>query len=764
VNCITVPRIPAALIGLSLGTALVALSSGPALAAAALPPAPAAPGPVVPPPASQGTITGPRAASPVVLTGAQIPGWSGPAAQGLAAAYPSGVSNGTGGAPNSGVPVPNADGVRSAHNGTLVVPPKALQTGVDPARVAAYRWTGTGFSQVAVQVDQRFPYFLANGRSTFSVYSGTDEELTYSYAPDAHDTGEEAWKKVAGDCSARYPTAAEAATSPLVTPGAGETRADYTSAMTDPVPTLDDDDEVSFRAGDAGAMAPLTQAPPAGTDPGSGRTVAVTDPKGGPTGYVYLFTQPGGSSFTAATGQVHATRPAGADTWMDRNSFPKGSTEQVGTSNTNYGPNLTGTVCDAGPGLTTPSTTSARDSTDRFPRDSWDVSTDVYHLKASGRWLVRGYSVAKPGRPGVHGPSLVARFKGRAFQQSPNSSVSLVGFEDEQVNWEANAAELGWRSGPVRAIREVWGADSGTNVTKTEIYYRDADVSRFHVRVHPIPPDGLYTSWSYDPTVAACYYDVVKTGCVPVDGVNDEAAGNVDKLPVTGQPAFSDSPDPTFSPASAVDTPEEVAGRDDTGGLVYTFEFTSATTAANATAVPYYRDDACLDDGTGDQAIHRPLPGEDGTSQQVRDAYVAYWQAHTTSPTKPATYADLRCDDPTSTSRPDYQRRPFAAAFGQHGIHFYTTGDSDNAFGPKPLNEVVGQQTRYAVPMGEPTNVSTAYGANVVTPLQPLAFPYGAAGPTTPPSAMPEAPLAILLPVGGLGLLLLSRRRRRRAA
>jgi hypothetical protein len=29
-------------------------------------------------------------------------------------------------------------------------------------------------------------------------------------------------------------------------------------------------------------------------------------------------------------------------------------------------------------------------------------------------------------------------------------------------------------SGPVRAIREIWGADSGTNVTKTETFYRDA--------------------------------------------------------------------------------------------------------------------------------------------------------------------------------------------------------------------------------------------------------------------------------------------------
>lgn len=100
--------------------------------------------------------------------------------------------------------------------------------------------------------------------------------------------------------------------------------------------------------------------------------------------------------------------------------------------------------------------------------------------------------------PRAYGPDLVDRWKGRAFQQSPDSSVSLVGFEDEQVNWEANSSLLGWRSGPVRTIREIWGADSGTNVTKTETFWRDVVWHRYRVRVHPIPPDGLYSSWDYD--------------------------------------------------------------------------------------------------------------------------------------------------------------------------------------------------------------------------------------------------------------------------
>ena len=96
----------------------------------------------------------------------------------------------------------------------------------------------------------------------------------------------------------------------------------------------------------------------------------------------------------------------------------------------------------------------------------------------------------------------------------------------------------------MRAIREVWGADSGTNVTKTETYYRDADVFRYRLRVHPIPPDGLYTSWDYNKGVATTYYNLLHPEGVPIDGRNDET-GNVDSVPGVG-PAFFDAPDPTF--------------------------------------------------------------------------------------------------------------------------------------------------------------------------------------------------------------------------
>ena len=502
--------------------------------------------------------------------------------------------------------------------------------------------------------------------------------------------------------------------------------------------------------------------------------MAVTDPTTGSTGYVYLFLKPGGSSFNAANGYVKMTRDANADDWIDRNSFPSGSTQQLGSSNGGYGPNLGGTVCsDPSNPLT------ARNSTDRFPRDGITVTSDRYKLRATGRWMVRDYSVAKPAQPGAYGPDLIDRWKGRAFQQSPDSSVSVVGFEDEQVNWEANGALLGWRQGPVRAIREIWGADSGTNVTKTETYYRDTDVYRYRVRVHPIPADGLYTSWDYNQGVASTYYNTLKPAGVAIDGVNDDT-GQVDQLPDTGvacpyqgvplpktvpcpgDPAYVDTPDPTFDIPSAVDRPEEVAGVADTGAVAYVFELKGATSASNSAAVPYYRDDACLDDGTGDNPVARPQPGESSTDQRVKDGYVAYWNAHGGNGL--LTYADLKCQPskPAGMSQADYdslpqwQKTPFQGAFASHGTHFFFTHDSDNGTAGVPVDEIDGQQWRYAIPETAPTNwiggdtTKANYALNVLTPLQANALPYGTAVPGTD---VPEVPVAVLLPLVAIAVI-----------
>ena len=616
--------------------------------------------------------TAARATEAVVLTGAQIPAWSRLAAQGAAMPYPNGAFIGE----------------RDAHAGTLVVPPDA-RTGTPVDDIAAYSYVDGTWTEVPVQVDEKFPYFLANPNSDFGVYSGTDEELTYEWDV-------ESWKKTAGECSAEY------------APGDGPKE--------DPVATLDDDDEIAFMASDAGGQAPLEAQGPAGTTD-QRHEVRLVDPLD-PTAerFVYLFVKEGGSSFTAENGYVTYDRDDNADEYIDQNRFARTDPELVGSSNGGYGPNLSGTVC--GDNLRTPEVETSYQSSDRFPRDGVTVTTDAYKWRASGRWMVREMHIAKPGQPGVYGPDLIDRWKGRAFQQSPDSSISVVGFEDEQVNWEGNSALLGELTGPIRAIRETWGADSGTNVTKTETFYRNAISYRYRVRVHPIPPDGLYTSWDYNQGVATTYYNELKSEGVAVDGRNDDV-GHVDEGP-TG-PAFFDVNDPTFNKPLSFLNWEQVSGAGDAGSLVYMFEMKNAQSLENPLVVPYYRDDACLDDGTGDNPSARAYPGE---SYQ--------WMRDRAAEGDPVAREYVGWDDPDDANdvpgRPCFTDAPEGyegnyrqGCFACHGIHYFVTNDTDNAFGPKPTTEIDGVQWQWAAPTEEPTNVGDLYANTVKVPLVPVA-------------------------------------------
>jgi hypothetical protein len=768
-----------------------------------------------------GPVIQARASEPVVITGSQIPTWTRNAATGVPAPYPSGVTSAMGG-----------DGVRSAHNGIITVPPDT-RTGVNPDQIAAYRWDGLAWSEVPVQVDQMYLYYLANGHSSFSIYSGTDQELTYAWNPTSHSVGEESWKKVFGgvvgplggvdsQCTARYQApgaagVAELAAAEVKQPGenfaavsqpaaVGVAQDDYKQAMPDPVNTatgtsqLNDDDQVAMMAGDAGLPAPSGTSQPAGTTPNNGQQITIVDPTSAQDGsaatsYIYLFLKPGdathppGSSFTSQNGYVQMARDANADQWIDGDSFTPSDPEKIGVSNTGYGPNIPGNVCvTAHPNkdhITTPDGTP-RFSNDRQPRDAMTVTTPTYTVSASGRWMVRQLHVTAPGTTSTFGPNLIGRWKGRAFQSSPDSSVSVVGFEDEQVNWEMNATLLGWKAGPVRAIREVWGADSGTNVTKTEIYYRDAYTFQYHVRVHPIPPDGLYTSWDFRYGAVSTYYNQKTTAGVPVDGTNTHSVGEVDQLPVTGQPAFFNACDPTFDICTAIANPEEIAGPN--GSLVFVGNILPShlvsnnpqavptpSTGVNPEVVPFYRDDACFDDGTGDAPVPRPYPGDQSTDPNVQNGYVSYWQQQGAPVTQ---YTDLRCAPPLSgqtgyqqANFATYNTMPFQGAIGEFGLHFFFTADSDNLFGPQSVSEIAAEQWVYAVPSSAPANLISAdtsvtpagkdYGLNVVAPLQTVVTPFNA---NSSPAALPEAPLVVLLPLAAVAVgIPVARSRRRRS-
>ena len=657
-----------------------------------------------------------RRVEPVVLTGAQLPGWSVPAAAGLPAPYPSGTGLLT--QCNAIFPAALCDGVspllaslagppdhNDAHNGIIVYPPPGTPDallGLDVSRIAGYAWRDGAFVEIPLQVDQRFPHFLSNAASDFAVYSGTDEELNYEWDLERWDNSDP------NGCTANY-----------------------VKGRRDPVPGFDDDDEVVFMASDAGTMAPFGARPDdPDLDPDERlKQVQLIDPLSPQTQrVVYLgLKRPGATAaFHDREHYVSYQRDANADQWIDRSFFAPDDPEKLGTSNTGYGPNRSGVVCDAnGP----------RQSTDRFPRDGVTVSTETYRWYASGRWMIREINIVDPDMPLIYGPDLIDRWKGRAFQQSPDSTISIVGFEDEQVNWEANATLIGERIGPVRAIRAVWGADSGTNVTKTESFYRDGIGYRYRVRVHPIPADGLYTSWDYNRSAmvpapgenvaGGRYFTLLRPQGVPIDGINDDV-GQIDNLfPIAEQcltldgpaspditsrcPAFFDAADPTFNLPLAFANWEQVSGKGRLGALVYTFELKGLASLANPLVVPYYRDDACLDDGTGDDPIPRPFPGESyswngGAVPHAYDARAGRPLDHTGN-----TFADC------------LERQ---GAHGAHGIHYFVTHDTDNAFVlGKPLTEIDAEQWQFMVPQRTPENVGASYANVIRARLVPIVVP-----------------------------------------
>src|SRR5688572_21672433 len=103
-----------------------------------------------------------RKSAPVILTGADFPQLSHLAATVVCQPWPSGA----------------LVGERSAHNGISLVPPD-LRAPVDPADVVAFRWSGSRFDEIPVQVDEVMPYCLSNIHSDFGIYSGTDKEFSY---------------------------------------------------------------------------------------------------------------------------------------------------------------------------------------------------------------------------------------------------------------------------------------------------------------------------------------------------------------------------------------------------------------------------------------------------------------------------------------------------------------------------------------------------------------------------------------------------------
>src|SRR3954470_1691214 len=438
------------------------------------------------------TTAAARESEPVVLKGASFGAWSVPAnvtakapLTDLACHANSDPTSGDG-CPHNGYAKPEVDTSSAQPSGTPV------------DRLLGYRWDDKHkrYVQVPFQVDEQFTRYLDNSASGFAFYSGDDQHTTYAYDREGF--------RYVKDGPASDPCRAQP----------------DSPAMKDPVAGLDSNDEVAFMASDAGPQAPSDAKVPdgiVGVD-----EVVVTDPTQPDHAPTYLYVMKAGDkgpkpAFTSKNGYVRYDRDKNADDFAFSQS-----------SYGDYGNTYKGYYCDDAGNVVIDPKTGKPAIGQRRPRDTAWITTPRYRFRYDGRWLMTQIQIANKSGKG-YGPDVVDRWKARAFAQDPGSQTPCCGYEEEDTNWGGSSILLGEKVGPVRAVRETWGADSGTNVIRRETFYRDSMTQRNWLRVHVIPPlDGIYAQWDFNAGRMNRFYNSENSAGVPIDGRNDEVYGNFD--------------------------------------------------------------------------------------------------------------------------------------------------------------------------------------------------------------------------------------------
>ena len=604
------------------------------------------------------------------------------------------------------------------------------RAGVPTDRLLGFKWNGSSFQEIPLQVDERFTRYLTNNVSGFAFYSGMDQYLTYAF-------DREGYRFTDNDASDPCRPI------PRRDPRYGDARI---VAEPDPIPGLDDNDEVAFMVRSTGGQAPAGTALPPGI--ASASEVAVVDPSApGVVRYAYvMLAEESGPApaFDASNGFVRYEPDANA-----RSTFVFSESSYEG-----YGAAPKGPYCLA-------DGTPTGKIGQRRPLDTAWIRTPRYAFRYDGRWLMTQLRVSNARRGDwSYGPDIIDRWKARAFQQDPSSETPCCGYEEEDTNWGGSGILMGERSGPVRTIRETWGADSSTNNVRREVFYRDMILFSDALRVHPIPPlDGIYTQWDYNAGRVSHYYNPLNPDGITIDGQNDEVFGNLDdpcnpeyddrdegvtevyrdtyeRAGLCGAVEYHQSvdvTDPTVGTAVNALQWEEVAGPH--GSLVMRWglrDITPGGAAHSIVSVPYYRDDSCFDDGTGTDPGPRRrerssrelktyrLPGSGADLPRLcwqpahgmpDDTFVAGSQPVDPGDPKSALIGDEYGDE-----------RFFQGDIGAHGLHLLFVAESDNAALTVPTTEIVSEQRMVILP-GDQGNVGERYGRVTEFPLVAIVTP-----------------------------------------
>ncbi len=275
-------------------------------------------------------------------------------------------------------------------------------------------------------------------------------------------------------------------------PNGGAIHPEFTDPDTfvggDSDPTLDSNDEVALMAFDAGGQATTPNAP-GGVDPTSAVEVTISDPIDGGVGYVYLFADTSGLDPAAGRDYVDYEFNLANGPYKTGAYNPAGAAPGAGM---NFGPRP----------------------------ESSSVVTENYRRGFTDRWYDNELRILRGGASGVD-------ILDRHDDQFDALDASCIRTQDTFRHGEG--AFVANTDGPVRAIRDFVGANSGPHVQRQHVFYGGLEVINTFLRVHPIP--GVMDFFDYSEAgLGLTYENGVMT---PAGVVSGTPAGGV---VIDGQP------------------------------------------------------------------------------------------------------------------------------------------------------------------------------------------------------------------------------------
>jgi hypothetical protein len=296
---------------------------------------------------------------------------------------------------------------------------------------------------------------------------------------------------------------------------------------------LDADDEVALMARDTGSRR-VGLGMPAGVV-GEGVEIEITDPLDAGIGYIYLFRQDG------------SLDPAAGEQYVDYNfNLLSGDYKTTYRRNGGTPPNVANPEASA-------------------------VVTPHYTRGFFDRWYDNLLRIQRGSATGV---DIVDRHDGQFAGIDGTCVRSQATFRVGEGAFIAN------KSGPVRAIRDFVGANSGPQVQRRHIFYEGREDISTYLRVHAIP--GVTDFFDYS---------AAASGMAMRNTFNNVADLTVDGTPDTYNPG---------SGTSGVNYWEQLNGAQ--GGLSIVNEY--VTTNPNPSYTTVYRDEASASTCSGDGSLY----------------------------------------------------------------------------------------------------------------------------------------------------------------